>query len=111
DILAYTSNPPAEEPKKDDAKATAATTDQAAPANNTTTSVVIISLLAIAALLVWILVKLRQLVKLGQSEDLAGLNETRVKSFSEIYAKYHYVGKGLIAILALLATYGIWNWI
>lgn len=111
DILAYTSNPPAEEPKKDDAKATAAATDQAAPANNTTTSVVIISLLAIAALLVWILVKLRQLVKLGQSEDLAGLNETRVKSFSEIYTKYQYVGKGLIAILALLATYGIWNWI
>jgi hypothetical protein len=45
------------------------------------------------------LIKLRQLVKLGQSEDLAGLNETRVKSFSEIYAKYHYVGKGLMQFL------------
>lgn len=113
DILAFTTNPPAPEEPKKDAAGAATTTDaaQAAPANNTTTSVVIISLLAIAALLVWILIKLRQLVKLGQSEDLAGLNETRVKSFSEIYAKYHYVGKGLIAILALLATYGIWNWI
>lgn len=112
DILAYTTNPPAPEPAATTGKdAKAGSEAQAAPANNTTTSVVIISLLAIAALLVWILVKLRQLVKLGQSEDLAGLNETRVKSFSEIYAKYHYVGKGLIAILALLATYGIWNWI
>jgi cytochrome c2 len=112
DILAFTTNPPAvEEPKKDAGTATATDAAQAAPANSTTTSVVIISLLAIAALLVWILIKLRQLVKLGQSEDLAGLNETRIKSFSEIYEKYHYVGKGLIAILALLATYGVWNWI
>lgn len=112
DILAFTTNPPApEEPKKDAGTATATDGAQAAPANSTTTSVVIISLLAIAALLVWILIKLRQLVKLGQSEDLAGLNETRVKSFSEIYEKYHYIGKGFIAILALLAMYGVWNWI
>ncbi|KQK27169.1 MULTISPECIES: c-type cytochrome [Chryseobacterium] len=112
DILAYTTNPPApEEPKKDAGTATATDGAQAAPANNTTSNIVIISLLAIAGLLVWILLKLRQLVKLGQSEDLAGLNETRVKSFSEIYAKYHYVGKGLLAVLAILATYGVWNWI
>lgn len=112
DILAYTTNPPApEEPKKDAGTAAATDGAQAAPANNTTSNIVIISLLAIAGLLVWILLKLRQLVKLGQSEDLAGLNETRVKSFSEIYAKYHYVGKGLLAVLAILATYGVWNWI
>ncbi len=112
DILAYTTNPPAA-PAADEKKTTADTaTATAAPANTTTTTnVVIISLLAIAGLLVWILLKLRQLVKLGQSEDLAGLNESRVKSFSEIYQKYHYVGKGLIAILALLAAYGVWNWI
>lgn len=112
DILAYTTNPPApEEPKKDAGTAAATDGAQAVPANNTTSNIVIISLLAIAGLLVWILLKLRQLVKLGQSEDLAGLNETRVKSFSEIYAKYHYVGKGLLAVLAILATYGVWNWI
>lgn len=113
DILAYTTNPPAPEPAKtDDAKNTAnAGSANAAPQSSTTTNVVIISLLAIAGLLVWILLKLRQLVKLGQSEDLAGLNETRVKSFREIYEKYDYIGKGLIAILALLAAYGVWNWI
>ncbi|UOU99195.1 c-type cytochrome [Chryseobacterium daecheongense] len=109
DILAFTTNPPAPEPEK--TAETAPAGDAAAPADKTTTNIVIISLLAIAGLLVWILIKLRQLVKLGQSEDLAGLNETRVRSFSEIYQKYHYVGKGLLAILAILATYGIWNWI
>ncbi|RKS96431.1 c-type cytochrome [Chryseobacterium defluvii] len=110
DILAFTTNPPAPEPEK--TAETVPTGDAAAaPADKTTTNIVIISLLAIAGLLVWILIKLRQLVKLGQSEDLAGLNETRVRSFSEIYQKYHFVGKGLLAILAILATYGIWNWI
>ena len=110
DILAYTTNPPVEEPKAavDPAAGTPAA---GASTNNTTSSIVIISLLAIAALLVWILVKLRQLVTLGQSEDLAGLNATRVKSFSEVYEKYHYIGKGILAVLALLATYGVWNWI
>ena len=57
------------------------------------------------------MVKLRQLVKLGQSEDLAGLNETRVRSFSEMYEKFHFIGKGLLAILAILAAYGVWNWL
>ena len=28
-----------------------------------------------------------------------------------MYQKYHYVGKGLLTILAILAAYGIWNWI
>lgn len=111
DILAYTTNPPAPEPAADPKKDAATDAAAAAPANNTTTSVVIISLIAIAGLLVWILIKLRQLVKLGQSEDLAGLNETRVKSFSEIYEKYHYIGKAALGILALLAAYGVWNWI
>ncbi|RMZ60914.1 quinol:cytochrome C oxidoreductase [Chryseobacterium nematophagum] len=111
DILAYTTNPPAPEEKKTPEATAGTEANAASPADKTTTNIVIISLLAIAGLLVWILIKLRQLVKLGQSEDLAGLNETRVKSFSEIYQKYHLIGKGLIAILALLATYGIWNWI
>ena len=110
DILAYTTNPPP--PVVDTPEnPTPGTPAAGAPANNTTSSIVIISLLAIAGLLVWILIKLRQLVKMGQSEDLAGLNESRVKSFSEIYEKYHYIGKGLLAVLAILATYGVWNWI
>ncbi|MDN3695378.1 c-type cytochrome [Chryseobacterium tructae] len=110
DILAFTTNPPAPEEKKAEATP-AAGTATAAPADKSTTNIVIISLLAIAGLLVWILVKLRQLVKLGQSEELTGLNETRVRSFKEMYEKFHYVGKGIIAVLAILAAYGVWNWL
>ncbi|MFZ4930571.1 c-type cytochrome [Chryseobacterium sp. Mn2064] len=110
DILAFTTNPPAPEEKKPEATP-ATDAAAAAPADKTTTNVVIISLLAIAGLLVWILIKLRQLVTLGQSEELAGLNETRVRSFSEMYEKFHYVGKALLAILAILAAYGVWNWL
>ncbi|MGE8527845.1 c-type cytochrome [Chryseobacterium rhizosphaerae] len=110
DILAFTTNPPAPEEKKPEAtSATGAAA--AAPADKTTTNIVIISLLAIAGLLVWILVKLRQLVTLGQSEELAGLNETRVRSFKEMYEKFHYVGKIALTILAILAAYGVWNWL
>ncbi|GEN66636.1 MULTISPECIES: c-type cytochrome [Chryseobacterium] len=110
DILAFTTNPPAPEEKKPEATpATGAAA--AAPADKTTTNIVIISLLAIAGLLVWILVKLRQLVTLGQSEELAGLNETRVRSFKEMYEKFHYVGKIALTILAILAAYGVWNWL
>ncbi|MGH1518729.1 c-type cytochrome [Chryseobacterium sp. JK1] len=110
DILAFTTNPPAPEEKKPEATP-ATDAAAAAPADKTTTNVVIISLLAIAGLLVWILIKLRQLVTLGQSEELAGLNETRVRSFREMYEKFHYVGKALLAILAILAAYGVWNWL
>jgi len=109
DILAFTTNPPA--PAPEPTATVTPGTETAAPADKSTTNIVIISLLAIAGLLVWILIKLRQLVKLGQSEDLAGLNETRVRSFSEIYQKYHYVGKAALGILAILAAYGVWNWI
>ena len=109
DILAFTTNPPA--PAPEPTATVTPGTETAAPADKSTTNIVIISLLAIAGLLVWILIKLRQLVKLGQSEDLARLNETRVRSFSEIYQKYHYVGKAALGILAILAAYGVWNWI
>jgi len=112
-ILAYTSNPPAEEPKEEAAAgaANANGTAATAPADKSVTTIMIISLLAIAGLLVWILLKLRQLVKLGQSDELSDYNQSKVKSFSEIYEKYHMVGKGLLAVLAILAAYGVWNWI
>ena len=70
-----------------------------------------ISLFAIAGLLIWILFKIRQLVKLNQSEEITALNATRIQSFSELYAKYKIVGQGVVALLAILAAYGVWNWL
>src|SRR5690606_19432867 len=74
-------------------------------------TIILISLLVIGGLLIWLLLKLRQLVKLQQTEELSGLNETRVASFSELYQKYNYIGKIALGILGLLAFYGFWNWL
>lgn len=116
DILAYTSNPPAEPAA--DAKKDAKATDSpdlnavnAAKASEGNAKIVMISLFAIAGLLIWILFKIRQLVKLNQSEEITALNATRIQSFSELYAKYKIVGQGVVALLAILAAYGVWNWL
>jgi cytochrome c2 len=106
-ILAYTSNPPKEEPKVD--AAADAASNGAAPAQSGDNKMVVIGLLAIAGLLVWILLKLKQLVKLQASEELSELNATRVQTFGEIYEKYNKIFKALQALLALFAGYAVWN--
>lgn len=112
DILEYTTNPPAPEPEK---TAEAVPADASANASGgmdkTTSRIIIASLLSIAGLLVWLLLKIRQLVKLSQSDELSELNETRVNSLADIYKNYSAVGKVLVALLAIFAFYGVWNWI
>ena len=116
DILEYTTNPPAPEPA---ANATAgAGTDtnsvaalEMAQKESMNSKVILISLVAIGGLLLWLLLKLRQLVKLQQNEELAGVNASRAVSFSDMYKKYSYVGKGILVLLGIFAAYGIWNWL
>jgi hypothetical protein len=103
-ILAYTTNPPVEEPKVD---AVAATTT--APKDSGSSKMVLIGLLAITGLLVWILLKLKQLVNLQANEELTELTATRVQSCSETFAKYNKVIKAFLVLLAILAGYGVWN--
>ncbi len=113
DILEFTTNPPkAEEPTATDAAADANSlaTIQQAKKESANSKIILISLLAIAGLLVWMLLKLRQLVKLQQAQELAGLNASRAVSFADLYKKYHYVGKGILVLLGIFAAYGIWNW-
>ncbi|SKB80567.1 Cytochrome c553 [Soonwooa buanensis] len=110
-ILAYTTDPPKEEPKAD---AAATATDASANVQQSKDSqlnsqAILAAFVVIAGLLLWLLVKIRQLVKLQQTPELTDLNSTRVNSFSELYKKYSFVGKGVIAILAVLALYGVWN--
>ena len=114
DILEYTTNPPAPEPAAD--AATASDTNsvaalEMAQKQSTNSKVILISLIAIGGLLLWLLLKLRQLVKLQQTEELAGLNATRAVSFGDMYRKYSYIGKGVLVVLGILAAYGIWNWL
>ncbi len=110
DILAYTTDPPKEEPKADAATATDASANvQQSKDGQLNSQAILAAFVVIAGLLLWLLVKIRQLVKLQQTPELTDLNSTRVNSFSELYKKYSFVGKGVIAILAVLALYGVWN--
>ena len=117
DILEYTTNPPAPEPAAADAAATAGTDTnsvaalEAAKKESVNSKIILISLVAIGALLLWLLLKLNQLVKLQQSEELSELNANRAVSLGDLYRKYHYVGKGVLVVLGILAAYGIWNWL
>ncbi len=115
DILAYTSNPPAPEPAADAAAGAGATDDNSlallneAKKQSENSKILLISLIAIVGLLVWLLLKLRQLVKLSQTDELADLNKANAYTFGSLYAKYSYVGKIAMGLLALLAFYGVWN--
>ena len=117
DILEYTTNPPAPEPVAD-ATATGTSVDpnsitaiETAKKESMNSKIILISLLAIGGLLVWLLLKLKQLVKLQQTDELTGLNATRATSFADIYKKYHYIGKGVLVVLGIFAAYGLWNWL
>lgn len=117
DILEYTTNPPAPEPAAADA-ATGGAADtnslaalEAEKKESVNSKIILISLVAIGALLLWLLLKLQQLVKLQQSEELTELNANRAVSLGDLYRKYHYVGKGVLVVLGVLAAYGIWNWL
>ena len=111
DILAFTTNPPAPEP----AAAEGATEADSLAAlekeqqESTNSKILLISLFAIGGLLLWLLLRLKQLVKLQQTSELAELNETRAYSLGDLYKKYNFVGKALLGVLSLLAFYGIWN--
>lgn len=114
-ILAYTTNPPAAAPAAAaGTEATAAGTQNGAPAQNSqtdnlTSKILLASLLAIVGLLLWLLWKLRELVKIQKSPELSKHNEGKARTFGELYRKYNYIGKALIALLSLLALYGVWN--
>jgi len=112
DILAYTTNPPAEAAPAEDTNAQPSMEAlKQAEQQSMNSKVILIALISIGLLLIWLLLKIRQLVKLQQSDELSELNSTRAVTFAEIYQKYHYIGKGILALLAILAAYGIWNWL
>lgn len=113
DILAYTTNPPVQESAAAEAKESEGALEalEKAQKESNNSKILLISLLAISGLLLWILLRLRQLVKLNQTDELADLNATRVYSLSEFYQKYSLVGKGLLGVLGLLAFYGVWNFL
>lgn len=109
DILAYTTNPPAEEEVGMVDNNISLDLLEVVEKESLNSKILLSSLLVIAGLLLWLLVRLRQLVVIQQSEELSKLNETRIKSFGELYQKYHLVGKALLGVFVILTLYGAWN--
>lgn len=114
DILAYTTNPPP--PVADVAADGAAGGDvnsvaalEAAKNDAATSKIIITSLVVIAGLLFWLLLKLRQLVNLQKAKELSEADSAKAFSFAETYEKYRFVGTGILGVLAIFAAYGLWN--
>lgn len=120
DILAYTANPPAAAPAADQAASgeTAGATDaasleaiQKAKEQSTDSKIVIGSFIFIALLLVWLLLRIRQLVKIQSLGDATEKEVAKALTFAEAYKKYKGVGNALIGVFTLFAAYGLWNWL
>ena len=111
DILEYTTNPPKVEPAAEDA-ANSPEAQKAVQEEKNQSIIILVSLVSIAGLLLWILFRLSQLVKLQRkSGEISDLDATRIHSLGEFYNKYQTLGKTVMGLLAVLALYGIWNWL
>ena len=111
DILEYTTNPPKVEPAAEDA-ANSPEAQKAAQEEKNQSIIILVSLVSIAGLLLWILFRLSQLVKLQRkSGEISDLDATRIHSLGEFYNKYQTLGNTVMGLLAVLALYGIWNWL
>ena len=111
DLLEYTTNPPKVEPAAEDA-ANSPEAQKAAQEEKNQSIIILVSLVSIAGLLLWILFRLSQLVKLQRkSGEISDLDATRIHSLGEFYNKYQTLGKTVMGLLAVLALYGIWNWL
>lgn len=117
DILAYTSNPPAAAPAAPTAEAGAVADSpdalaaaQKASEESSNSKIILASFVVIALLLVWLLLRLKQLVDL-QKGVASEKDKAKAMTFGELYRKYNTLGKFAIIILTFFACYGIWNWL
>ena len=113
-ILAYTADPDGgvkafEEAKalkkKEAADKKAA---EAAQGGGASTGIIAVGFVVLAALLLWILVRVNALVKATATEDLNSEDEQAAFSFADFFQKYQKVGSVLIAVLAFLALYNVY---
>lgn len=113
-ILAYTADPDGGKKAFDDAKAAkkkeAAAAKAAAAGNGggAGTGVIAVGFVVLAALLLWILVRVNALVKATATDDLDSKEEKAAFSFANFFQKYQKVGGVLIAVLAFFALYNVY---
>lgn len=115
DILVFSQNPEAGQAAYEEAIAQKKADEEAkkqasqSSGGGTSTGLVIVGFFILAVILIWILVRLNALVKLTQAEELNVEEEGAAVSFSELMTKYDKVFKGVLALLAVLALAGLWN--
>lgn len=115
DILVFSQNPEAGQAAYEEAIAQKKADEEAkkqasqSSGGGTSTGLVIVGFFILAVILIWILVRLNALVKLTQAEELSVEEEGAAVSFSELMVKYDKVFKSVLALLAVLALAGLWN--
>ncbi len=113
-ILAYTADPDGGKKAFDDAKAAkkkeaaAAKAAAAGSGGGAGTGVIAVGFVVLAALLLWILVRVNALVKATATDDLNVSDEKAAFSFAQFFQKYQKVGGVLIAVLAFFALYNVY---
>lgn len=109
DILEYTTNPPkaVAEENPEEVAAKALEIQQ----QKEKSKIIVLSMAFISGLLLWVLLRLRKLLKAQQSEELSALEATRIQSLGDLYQRYEMPAKGLLGLLGVFAAYGVWNWI
>ncbi|MBO6212687.1 c-type cytochrome [Algoriella sp.] len=113
-ILAYTADPDGGLKAFEEAKAAkkkeaaAAKAAQAGQGGGANSGVIAVGFVVLAALLLWILVRVNALVKATATEELNADKEKAAVSLSQVFEKYKKVGSVLIAVLAFLALYNVY---
>ncbi|WP_313386523.1 c-type cytochrome [Chishuiella sp.] len=113
-ILAYTADPDGGQKAFEEAKAAkkkeaaAAKAAQAGQGGGANSGVIAVGFVVLAALLLWILVRVNALVKATATDDLNPDTEKVAFSLSKTFEKYKKVGGVVIAVLAFLALYNIY---
>ena len=111
DILAYTTDPEGGQAAYEEAKKAAAAAN--APANtdgsSANTGVVAVGFVVLAALLLWILLRVNALVSATRTGELADANAlNKAVSFNEMFQKYKPIGMGALGLLGLVVLYSVY---
>ncbi|MDO5510268.1 MAG: c-type cytochrome [Weeksellaceae bacterium] len=104
DILEYTTNPPAPKPVVEEAPVVATGSDFPA-------GMLIVAFAVLAALLIWILFRVRALYNLTNADLDSPLREEEIGSVGEWVAKYKKVAYAGLGIFAFLALLGLWDFL
>lgn len=116
DILTYTSNPEAAEAALAEQKAqeeAAAAAAKAAKANagGVSSGMVIVGFFILGVLLVWILSRLNELVKITRAAELSPEQELAATDFAGLFERYNKVFKLALVALLFLTLFGVWKFL